>query len=601
VTIRPPLRAAAYALAIFLIGLGYRLSFVYQGWAATDEGWLQAMGARIAAGQVPYRDFDYVFPPLTSYKEAALHLLLGGGWTVFASRTLFSVEAALASVLGFFILRRFVSDRAAFLATLPTIFFTVIVLAFTSYTIDAQFMALLSIALMVHAGEGVRFQRALAAGAGIAAVLAVMAKQPYLAFIPAIPFAALAGAWLRRGSREPVHPAVRALQVGWGWYLAGCAATAALIVAYFAAAGALGQFGYEAFLLGSLGHPVSRRFLLIQDLPEYLTRYDALVPALMAVVAVLLAFRIARAYEVARTLLLAGVLAFVLVLTLRHPPPPSRPLVTIVAYGVLVSIGLVALVTTVALEGPWLRNNPTAQALRGRLFPPELVFLALFMQWLTQFHYDGLVFWYEGAFLSVPVVLLFVHALSRVDLPLRRSQSLRLSIGTPAFASLLLGVFLAVGGFGVVQERVYEDAQRSQLTADFSTPALRGIKAYPVTQQRVDALVAEIDSRTKAGDPIFFLPDFGLLYEATGRRNPTRLDWYNESFLTPAISDRVLSDLQRDPPKVVFLQTQREGAYERDQPAIDWPNTKWAPIYDYLVAHYKQVGAVQDIKVMVPI
>ena len=30
------------------------------------------------------------------------------------------------------------------------------------------------------------------------------------------------------------------------------------------------------------------------------------------------------------------------------------------------------------------------------------------------------------------------------------------------------------------------------------------------------------------------------------------------------------------------------------------PSTKWAPIYDYLVAHYKQVSAVQDIKVMVP-
>jgi hypothetical protein len=600
VTNRPLFRAAVYALAIFLIGFGYRVSFVDQGWAATDEGWLQAMGARIAAGQVPYRDFDYVFPPLTSYKEAALHLLLGDSWTVFASRTLFAIEVALASVLAFLILRRFVSDRAAFLATLPTIFFTVIVLAFTSYTIDAQLMALLSIALMVYAADGVRFRRALAAGAGVAAVLAVMAKQPYLAFIPAIPFAALAGAWLRSGSGEPVHPASRALQVGWMWYLAGCAAAAALILAYFAAAGALGQFGYEAFLLGSQGHPVSRRFLLIQDLPEYLTRYDALVPALMALIAVLLAFRIARVYEVARTLLLAGILAFVLVLTLRHPPPPSRPFVTIVAYGVLVSIGLVALATTVALEGPWLRNNPTAQALRSRLFPPELVFLALFLQWLAQFHYDGLVFWYEGAFLSVPVVLLFVHALSPVALQVRRPASLRLSVGTPALASFLLGVWLAIGGFGVVQERVYEDAQRSQLTADFSTPALHGIKAYPLTQQRVDALVAEVESRTKAGDPIFFLPDFGLLYEATGRRNPTRLDWYNEGFLTPAITDRVLSDLQRDPPKVVFLQTQREGAYERDQPAIDWPNTKWAPIYDYLVAHYKQVGSVQDIKVMVP-
>lgn len=599
-TIRPLLRTAVYALAIFLIGLGYRVSFVYQGWAATDEGWLQAMGARIAAGQVPYRDFDYVFPPLTSYKEAALRLLLDGSWTVFASRTLFSVEVALATVLAFLILRRFVSDRAAFLATLPTIFFTVIVLAFTSYTIDAQLMALLSIALMVYAGEGVRYRRALAAGAGIAAVLAVMAKQPYLAFIPAIPFAAAAGAWLRRGSGEPVHPAVRALHIGWTWYLAGCAAATAVILAYFTAAGALGQFGYEAFLLGSQGHPVSRRFLLIQDLPEYITRYDALVPALIVLIAILLAFRIARVYEIARTLLLAGILAFVLVLTLRHPPPPSRPFVTIVGYGVLVSIGLVALATTAALEGPWLRDNPTAQALRSRLFPPELVFLALLLQWLAQFHYDGLVFWYEGAFLSIPVVLLFVHVLSRVDVALRRSANLRLSIGTPALASLLLGAWLALGGFGVVQERVYEDAQRSQLTADFSTPALHPIKAYPLTQQRADGLVAEIDSRTKPGDPIFFLPDFGLLYEATGRRNPTRLDWYNEAFLTPAITDRVLSDLRRDPPEVVFLQTQREGAYERDQPAIDWQNTKWAPIYDYLVAHYKQVGLVQDIKVMVP-
>ncbi|HEY3195383.1 MAG TPA: hypothetical protein VGK42_09130 [Candidatus Dormibacteraeota bacterium] len=592
--------AAAYALAIFLIGLVYRVSFVYQGWAATDEGWLQAMGARIAAGEVPYRDFDYPFPPLTSYKEAALHLLLDGNWTVFASRLLFSIEVSLASVLAFLILRRFVSERAAFFATLPTVFFTVIVLAFTSYTIDGQFMTLGSIALMVYAGESVRFRRAMAVGAGVAAVLALMAKQPFLAFIPAVPFAAIAGTWLRRKSDRPVHPAVRALQAGWPWYLAGCAAAIAAILAYFAAAGALGNFGYEAFLLGAQGHPVSTRFLLIQDLPEYITRYDAVVPALVVLIVVLLSLRIARAYELARSVLFAGILVFVLVLTLRHPPPPSRPFFVIVAYGVLVLIGLVALTTTIALEGPWLRGNPTAEALRSRLFPPELVFLALFVQWLAQFHYDGLVFWYEGAFLSVPVVLLFVHAMSRVALPLHRSRALQLSFGTPATASVLLGLWLAAGGLGVVQERVYEDAQRYQLTADFATPALHGIKAYPLTQQRADGLVAEVDKRTKRGDPIFFLPDFGLLYEATGRRNPTRLDWYNEGFLTPSITDQVISDLSRDPPKVVFLQTQREGAYERDQPPIDWENTRWAPIYNYLVAHYRQVGSVQDIKVMVP-
>jgi hypothetical protein len=587
-------------LAVFLIGLVYRLSFIYQGWAATDEGWLQAQGARIASGQVPYRDFDYVFTPLTSYKEAALALVLGNNWTVLASRWLFSVEVSLASMLAFLILRRFVSDRAAFIATLPTIFFTVIVLAFTSYTIDGEFMTLVALTLAVYGGEGSRFPRAMAAGAGVAAVLAFMSKQPFLAFLFVIPFAAVAGTWLRRGGDRPVHPAVRALQTGLPWYLAGVGAAIAAVVAYFAAAGALGQFVFEGLLLTTQAHPVSTRFKLIQDLPEYITRYDALVPALLVLIVVLLAVRIARAYEVARSVLLAAILAFALAITLRHPPPPSRPFFVIVAYGVLVIVGLIALATTVVLDGPWLRNNPTAEALRARLFPPELVFLALFLQWLAQFHYDGLVFWYEGAYLSVPVVLLFLHAMSKVSLPLLRSRALQLHIGPPAIASLLLGAFIAIGGFGVVQERVYEDAQRSQLTADFTTPALHGIKAYPTTQQRFDGLVAEVERRTRPGDPIFILPDFGILYEATGRRNPTRLDWPNESFLTQAFIDGEVSDLQRDPPKVVFLQTQREGAYQRDQPPIDWANTKWAPIYDYLVAHYTQVGSVQDIKVMIP-
>ena len=592
--------AAVYALGIFLGGLVYRLSFIYQGWAATDEGWLQSQGARIAAGQVPYRDFPYVFPPLTSYKEAALRLALGDNWTVFASRTLFAVEVSLASVLAFLILRRFVSDRAAFLASLPAIFFTVIIITFTNYTIDGEVMAVLSITLAIYGGGGSRFSRVTTAGSGVAAVLAVMSKQPFLAFLFAIPIAAVAGSWLRRGSDSPLHPAVRALQTGLPWYLAGVGAAVAAILAYFATAGTLNQFVYEAFLLTAQTNPTSLRFKVIQDLPEYITRYDALVPALLGVIVILVAFRIARAYEVTRSLLLAGVLAFVLVQTLRHPPPPSRPFLVIVAYGVLVIVGLIALAMTVALEGPWLRDNPAAQALRGRLFPPELVFLGLFLQWLAQFQYDGLAFWFEGSYLSIPVVLLFLHALSKVSFPLTRSTTLQLHIRVPAVASLLLGTWIAIGGYGIVAERVYEDAQRSQLTADFTTPALHGIKAYPLTEQRFDGLVAEVESRTRPGDPIYVLPDFAILYAATGRRNPTRLDWPHESFLTTAFVDQMLSDLQRDPPNVVFLQTQREGAFERDQAPIDWANTRWAPIHDYLVAHYTQVGSVQDIKVMVP-
>lgn len=585
---------------MFLIGFVYRLTWIFQGWAATDEGWLQAQGQRIASGQVPYRDFDYVFPPLTSFKEAALFVILGDHWTVFASRVLFSVEVSIAPVLAFLILRRFVSDRAAFIATVPAIFFTVIVLAFTSYTIDAEFMALAALTFAVYGGPGSRAPRTMAVASGVCAVLAFMAKQPFLAFLPAIPFVALASTLLRRGDDRPVHAAVRALQTGWAWYLAGCALAAAGIVAYFAAAGALRDFTYEAILLTTQAHPTSLRFKLIQDLPEYITRYDALIPALLAVTLVLFAFRVARLYEIVRTLLLAVVFAFALALTLRHPPPPSRPLFVILAYGVLVAVGIIALVTTVAVYGPWLRKNATAQELRARLLPPEIVFLALLLQWMAQFHYDGLVFWYEGAYLSVPVVLLFLYEMSRVSIPIVRTRSFTISLGTPAAAGMILALYLIVGGAGVVFERPYQDAPRSQLTADFTTPALQGIKGYPTTQQRFDGLVAQVYQRTQPGDPIYIIPDFSILYAATHRRNPTRMDWPNESFLTQEFVDRMVTDLQRDPPKLVFIPTQREGAFERDQPPIDWESTKWAPVYDYLVAHYRQVDSVQDIKVMVP-
>jgi len=596
----PRRSAILYALLIFLIGMVYRLTFVYQGWAATDEGWLQAMGWRIASGQVAYRDFNYVLPPVTIYKEGALAALLGSSWTVLTSRWLFSVEVSLASVLAYLILRRFMSDRSAFLATLPTVFFSVMIAAFTSYTYDAEFMALLAVTLAVFGGTGDRRSVAMALGAGAAAALAALSKESFLAFIPAIPLAALAGAWLRRGDERPLHPAVQALQRGWPLYLAGFVLTTAGVFAYFALTAGLGNFLYQAFVLESQAHPVSRRFILLQDMPEYITRFGAEIPLLVGLMMLALAVTVGRLYDLARTLVLAGILAFVLLVTLWRPPIPSRPFFVIVAYGALVAIGLIALGTTAAFETPWLRNHPAAAELRSRMLPPEVVFLGLILQWLAQFAYDGVLFWYEGAFLSVPIVLIFLNALNRV-----RSSRLRIlgpaRITVPALAPALIGLWFCAGGLGIVQARVYQDAPRSQLTAYFATPELRGISSYPVTEQRVDALVAEVGGRTHQGDPVFFFPDFGILYDATGRTNPTRIDWYNEAFLTPDVTAHVLADLERRPPKVVFLQTQREGAYERDQVPIDYANSKWAPIYDYLLAHYKQVGSVQDIKVLMPV
>jgi hypothetical protein len=595
----PSLRTPVYAVVIFAVGLVYRLTWIYQGFAATDEGWLQAQGARIAHGQVPYRDFDYVFTPLTSYKEAALAWILGDHWTVFASRTLFAVEVSVAPVLAFLILRRFVSDRAAFFATIPAIFFTVIILAFTSYTIDAELMALVAITFAVYAGDGPRRAAVMHAASGFFAVLALMSKQPFLAFLVAIPITALLSRLLRRGDEEPPAP-VRSIQAGLGWYALGVVGAFALVIGYFAIAGGLGTFINEPFIITVQANPRSLQFRLIQDLPEYITRYNALVPGLLVAIFVSLGLRVLRPFEIARHLVLAGVLALVLYVTLRRPPPPSRPFFVIVAYGILVAVGLVALVTTAMVSRFWSRSNPVPAALRSRLVPPELVFLALFLQWEAQFHYDGLVFWYEGAYLSVPVVLLFVQAVAGAGWPLVRSRTAELRLATPTLAPAILGAWFVAGSVGVVAERPYEDAVRPQLTGSFSTPGLTGITTYPLTAARFDGLVQEVDHRTKPGDSIYVLPDFSLLYEVTGRHNPTRVDWPNESFLTTDLVRQMVDDLRRDPPRVVFIQTQREGTYLRNQAPIEWHATKWAPIYDYLTAHYTQVDSVQDISVMVP-
>jgi hypothetical protein len=113
-----------YITVIVVVGLAYRATFITQGFNATDEGWLQSVGRRITLGQVPYRDFRFAFPPVSIYKEAALQAIFGDAYTLLFARWVFVAEATLGSVIAYLILTRFVRPRIAFLATLPTVFFS---------------------------------------------------------------------------------------------------------------------------------------------------------------------------------------------------------------------------------------------------------------------------------------------------------------------------------------------------------------------------------------------------------------------------------------------------------------------------------------------
>jgi hypothetical protein len=114
--------------------------------------------------------------------------------------------------------------------------------------------------------------------------------------------------------------------------------------------------------------------------------------------------------------------------------------------------------------------------------------------------------------------------------------------------------------------------------------------------------VKVIDEYSKPGDPILVMPDLSAMYYLTNRMNPTRQDWLGYIDLTPG-EETPLQDVQRNPPRVVIVQSVSEYDWARSGRAdyvVDYTQTGLAPLYEYLMQNYVQVATVDDIAVLVP-
>lgn len=574
-----PGRSVLYAAVIFVLGLAYRATFLSQGFNGTDEGWLQTLGQRIANGQVPYRDFYFVLPPVSAYREALLIKVLGDAYGILGSRWAFAVEATLASVVAFIILRRFVGDHLALLSTLPTIFFSVIFYYFSNYTYDAVFFVLLAIACLTY---GARAPRALAAGAGVAAALAFLSKPTFLVFLVLLPLGGLIH--MRLADRPSRAQAWWHRAADWRFFALGYVATCAAVFGYLAIAGAFGQFFYQAFVLTREAFPTSLAFLVLQDMPDRLLSWPA-GPALV-IIAVLLLVRGSRFIDLVRTPLLVIVLAYFVFRVVLAPgsgPPTGRQqLLVVLALGVLLVIDAAALVLAV---------------LRRDILPADLVFYAVALQYVTQINYSGLVYSYMGTYLSLPVAIIVVR---RWLAPRARGLG-GVEAAIPAVTAALLGAWFIAGGIAVTRGTVYRDAARSELTARFSTGKLSGISTRSANVALIDGMTAAIERYSVKGEPILVLPDFPVMYFATDRVNPTKIDWYDPGEIIPSMTQQAVDDLQRRPARVVLMQTYDEADVARAGPPLDYlAQPKWRAMYAYLKAHYRQVAMVGDVAVLVP-
>ena len=68
-----------------LLPLACHFGYSWIGFTPTDDGWMLAIARRLIDGQIPYRDFIFVFPPLSAILEIPL-VLFGGDYVLWLSR-----------------------------------------------------------------------------------------------------------------------------------------------------------------------------------------------------------------------------------------------------------------------------------------------------------------------------------------------------------------------------------------------------------------------------------------------------------------------------------------------------------------------------------
>lgn len=92
-------------LISLLIAIGYFLIYGNYGWSDTDQGFIQAISYRITLGELPYRDFIYIRPPLSPYLHSLSILLLPDSIQTLAERFLFYLFCAASVWLATLTLR----------------------------------------------------------------------------------------------------------------------------------------------------------------------------------------------------------------------------------------------------------------------------------------------------------------------------------------------------------------------------------------------------------------------------------------------------------------------------------------------------------------
>jgi hypothetical protein len=121
-------------------------------------------------------------------------------------------------------------------------------------------------------------------------------------------------------------------------------------------------------------------------------------------------------------------------------------------------------------------------------------------------------------------------------------------------------------------------------------PFANGLRAPEATASDLRAIVAEVQQRTRPGEPIFVYPTSPLLYALAERPNPTRYDHLNPGAADPGQIEQIIADLTRAHVQLVVVSDFWVGAW-----GPPGPNSA---LVDWIDAHFSQVAQFHAYRVL---
>jgi hypothetical protein len=588
---RADLLAGIVLLGACILWSGFTWGRLYD--PIVDQGWHMQAAARVADGQVLYRDLIWMYGPLPVYLLALLFRGLGIGVTPFL--LLIHVLAAVGCLLTYRVARFLLPPALALLGTLALCLggwwggFIGYTQAYTGAVPLGAVVGLLFVTCLLsylRGGEPMWLVMA-----GLASGAALLIKPEFALACTGTGLLILTGlALFPRGLAGNRGHAMRAL----GLYAVSTAVVAGVGYGLLAS-----RAGWDDVWLGITGY--DQDAILLQEWPPWGTPESWLfivsglgVYVLAGIVLVVLVAPAAARKRAGQVILLAGLGLAVALLPWRALARINPGLITAMrsfwpalieqGFRVLWAPGTVLLtLLLIVLSIAWIRAHRRQQPLS--LTAGYLCVLALYtaLADVRSFLHPTGTFHFLYLDTLFPVVVF----LAAVLLPRAVVKGWQAQVHSTRLHTVLIMAMLGYAVAGLAWDVHY----LSQQDATWEAP--RGAALYNPNHERRQAwpaLLQQILEYTEPGDPIAVLGQEPGFYFWTGRRNPLRQDtllpWMASS---PEDAVEIVKRLERQVPQLIAIPqgvTYGRGWFwelEAGRQAYE----DLAPVWEYVQDHYR--------------